>query len=745
MTWLAPYFLNPAIALPALLLVSVPIVIHLINRLRYKTVRFAAMEFLLTSEKRNRRRVFLEQLLLLASRVLLVLLIGALIARLIVDPSQLSLFQGAQAHHVVILDDSGSMRDRVGESTAFDEAKGVIRKLLAEGAQRPGTQRFTLICLSRPAETISGLSERDIDDVFVKDAAGKLENIDCTFGAFPLTPALTAARQRLGEDRATTKHLHILSDFRRHDWAEDKALSTELKDLGGADVSLNLVRVVGESNENLAVSDLAGFVEVAAAKVPVTFGAKVSNFGTREASDVAVGILVDGNRLPATKVIPKIAAGETVDLPFETIFNTAGTHRLQLTLEADPLEQDNIRYLAVRVPDENPVLIIDGTPGAEQGLYLADAIAANRAVTGYAPTIDGPDGLRKLSLDKYHFLYLVNVPSLQPDALAALEDYVRGGGGLAWFLGDLVQPDFYNKTLYSGGAGLFPVPIANSPARMARDASVVRPDITVSPHPITNVLSGQDNPFIDVVRVNLFYPPAEDVPADLWNHVKPIATLQGGPPLIMEHAFGKGRIVTCLTTAGPLRDPQGMMWNNWASGEGAVSFSVLQLELAKYIARQDLTLPRRTVGEPIAATFSLGQYKEEVEVLTPDDQAIKIKAQVEEGAGATTSATPTASVTFRDTERPGIYALRLAGSGQPGEERLAAYNVPPQEGQLELASEEILRRQLGDVEATIQAAGSFEWIRSDSPGSEIRRWLLWLLVLIGMAEQALAYRLSYHA
>ncbi|AMV19867.1 BatA domain-containing protein [Planctomyces sp. SH-PL14] len=745
MTWLAPYFLNPAIALPALLLVSVPIVIHLINRLRYKTVRFAAMEFLLTSEKRNRRRVFLEQLLLLASRILLVLLIGALIARLIVDPSQLSLFQGAQAHHVVILDDSGSMRDRVGESTAFDEAKGVIRKLLAEGAQRPGTQRFTLIRLSRPAETISGLSERDIDDAFVKDAAGKLENIDCTFGAFPLTPALTAARQRLGEDRATTKHLHILSDFRRHDWAEDKALSTELKDLGGADVSLNLVRVVGESNENLAVSDLAGFVEVAAAKVPVTFGAKVSNFGTREASDVAVGILVDGNRLPATKVIPKIAAGETVDLPFETIFNTAGTHRLQLTLEADPLEQDNIRYLAVRVPDENPVLIIDGTPGAEQGLYLADAIAANRAVTGYAPTIDGPDGLRKLSLDKYHFLYLVNVPSLQPDALAALEDYVRGGGGLAWFLGDLVQPDFYNKTLYAGGAGLFPVPIANSPARMVRDASVVRPDITVSRHPITNVLSGQDNPFIDVVRVNLFYPPAEDVPADLWNHVKPIATLQGGPPLIMEHAFGEGRIVTCLTTAGPLRDPQGMMWNNWASGEGAVSFSVLQLELAKYIARQDLTLPRRTVGEPIAATFSLGQYKEEVEVLTPDDQAIKIKAQVEEGAGATTSSTPTASVTFRDTERPGIYALRLAGSGQPGEERLAAYNVPPQEGQLELASEEILRRQLGDVEATIQAAGSFEWIRSDSPGSEIRRWLLWLLVLIGMAEQALAYRLSYHA
>lgn len=744
MTWLAPYFLNPAIALPALLLVSVPIVIHLINRLRYKTVRFAAMEFLLASQKRNRRRVFLEQLLLLASRVLLVLLIGALIARLVIDPSQLSLFQGAQAHHVVILDDSGSMRDRLGETTAFDQAKSVIRKLLAEGAQRPGSQRFTLMLLSRPTEAISGLSERDIDDGFLKEAAAKLENIDCTYGAFSLSKALAAARDRLGDDRAATKHLHILSDFRRSDWGEDKGLSQELTDLAGSDIALNLVRTVGEGNENLAVSDLVGFVEVAAVKVPVTFRAKVSNFGSREVTDVSAGILVDGNRLPASRVIPKIAAGETVDVPFETIFNASGSHRLQVALEADSLEQDNVRFLAVRVPDENPVLIIDGTPGAEQGLYLADAIAAERAVTGYAPTIDGPDALRKLSLDKYHFLYLVNVPSLPPDAVAAVEAYVRGGGGLAWFLGDLVQPDFYSKTLYGTGEGLFPVPLGQAPVRLEADESSDRPDITVAPHPITNVLSGQDNPFIDAVKVNLYYPLGAEPPPELWNRIKRIATLRNGAPLILESAYGAGRIITCLTSAGPLRDPQGKMWNNWASGEGAVSFSVLQLELAKYIARQDRTLPRRTVGDPITATFSLGQFKEEVEVVTPDDQAIKVKAQIEEKTGDAAPATPSAVATFRDTERPGIYSLRLIGNDQPTEERLAAYNVPPEEGRLEIATDEVLRRQLGNVEATIQAAGSFEWIRSDSPGSEVRRWLLWMLILIGIAEQALAYRLSYH-
>ena len=73
-------FLQPAMlfALPA---IALPIIIHLINRLRFRKVRFAAMEFLLQSQKRNKRRVLFEQLLLLLMRIMIVLLIAALIAR----------------------------------------------------------------------------------------------------------------------------------------------------------------------------------------------------------------------------------------------------------------------------------------------------------------------------------------------------------------------------------------------------------------------------------------------------------------------------------------------------------------------------------------------------------------------------------------------------------------------------------------------------------------------------------------
>src|SRR6266436_6413202 len=73
-------------------LISAPILIHLINRMRFKRVRWAAMEFLLKSQKRNRRRLIIEQLILLALRILLVLLAGFLIARFL-GFSALAFFQ----------------------------------------------------------------------------------------------------------------------------------------------------------------------------------------------------------------------------------------------------------------------------------------------------------------------------------------------------------------------------------------------------------------------------------------------------------------------------------------------------------------------------------------------------------------------------------------------------------------------------------------------------------------------------
>src|ERR1700747_1916738 len=114
-------FLNPAYLAAGSALVSLPILIHLITRMRVKRIRWAAMEFLLKAQKRNRRRLIIEQLLLLALRCILVGLVGLLVMRFV--GFSFADIGSRPSLHIVLLDDTLSMQDEWKEAenprTAF--------------------------------------------------------------------------------------------------------------------------------------------------------------------------------------------------------------------------------------------------------------------------------------------------------------------------------------------------------------------------------------------------------------------------------------------------------------------------------------------------------------------------------------------------------------------------------------------------------------------------------------------------
>src|SRR4051794_40223351 len=74
-------FVTPAFFAAGGFLAAVPVVIPILNRRRYKTVNWAAMEFLLRAMKKNRRRLKFEQWILLATRCAVLLLIATALAR----------------------------------------------------------------------------------------------------------------------------------------------------------------------------------------------------------------------------------------------------------------------------------------------------------------------------------------------------------------------------------------------------------------------------------------------------------------------------------------------------------------------------------------------------------------------------------------------------------------------------------------------------------------------------------------
>ena len=62
---------TPALAIAGLCAIAIPILIHLLMRQRRRPIPFAAMRFLIEAFRKHKRRLQLEQMLLLAVRCLI--------------------------------------------------------------------------------------------------------------------------------------------------------------------------------------------------------------------------------------------------------------------------------------------------------------------------------------------------------------------------------------------------------------------------------------------------------------------------------------------------------------------------------------------------------------------------------------------------------------------------------------------------------------------------------------------------
>ena len=108
-------FLYPALT-AGFFLALLPLLIHLINMMRHRRVKWAAMEFLLQSYKKHRKWVWLQQLLLLLARMAAVALIVAMLAQLVTQRRYEGLFGSTldaslRAGGRQYVDDRSSRRD----------------------------------------------------------------------------------------------------------------------------------------------------------------------------------------------------------------------------------------------------------------------------------------------------------------------------------------------------------------------------------------------------------------------------------------------------------------------------------------------------------------------------------------------------------------------------------------------------------------------------------------------------------
>src|SRR5262249_36838003 len=153
-------FLNPTV-LGWLGLASIPLIIHLLFRRKFRRIDWAPMRYLKLTIQRNRRRIQIEQLLLLLLRTALIVVVVCLVARPVLNAAGFGRWLGGDpgTSHILLLDGSLSMGLSSGGPTAFDRAVELAVQAVEDVGRK---DRFTLVLSSRPAAPL--LREVDLAD-----------------------------------------------------------------------------------------------------------------------------------------------------------------------------------------------------------------------------------------------------------------------------------------------------------------------------------------------------------------------------------------------------------------------------------------------------------------------------------------------------------------------------------------------------------------------------------------------------
>ena len=132
-------FLNP-IWLLALPLIALPILIHLLNQRRHRTVNWGAMQFLLSAKRMSRGMARLRQVLIMAARMLAIAGLIFAICRPLSSGWIGSLTGGKPETVIVVLDRSASMQQQqveTGETKLSSGRKKIVEALQTLGGKQP--------------------------------------------------------------------------------------------------------------------------------------------------------------------------------------------------------------------------------------------------------------------------------------------------------------------------------------------------------------------------------------------------------------------------------------------------------------------------------------------------------------------------------------------------------------------------------------------------------------------------------
>ena len=525
-------FLNPFV-LFGLVAAAIPVILHLLNLRKLRTIEFSTLTFLKELQQTKIRRLKLRQLLLLIVRTLLVICIVVAFARPALRGTILGGI-GSQAHTTVvyIFDDSFSETATDEHGERFRQAKEATGKLI--DLLKEGDEGYLIKLSDLPRATV---------EPAMHDFGGLrrlITEAQPSAVRHPMQEALQLASRLVAQSSNVNKEVYIISDMQRTLFEDQLPKPARQADSTSGPRLTYFIVPIGDHNiSNIAIDSLRCETTILEKGKPATVKAWIRNYGDVPVRDYVVSSYLDGKRAAQRSVT--LEAGGSASVEFAVTPKRTGSIKGYVEVENDNIDFDNRRYFSLNVPERVQIGIVSAVPADAQ--YILLALRAGRTDTAQSlisAVQTTPEKFPLLDLKTIDVLCCIDVPSFSAAEADRIRQFVENGGGLLLFPGNDMQAQTYNTTLLSA-LQIPPIEGVMNISQPGGEASFRDIDID---HPIfATMFEHEERRGIQSREIVESPAITRILHRQTGKRGHAIITLNNGTPFLSEHPLGSGNVL----------------------------------------------------------------------------------------------------------------------------------------------------------------------------------------------------------
>lgn len=650
-------FLNPFILL-GLAAAAIPILIHLLNKRKLRTIDFSTLAFLKELQKNTMRKITIRQWLLLLLRTLIIIFLVLAFSRPALEGSVGSFESQASTSFVIIIDNTASMAVQNDRGSYMMQAQAQARAVISMMKERDDASIIRLSDVPSPTLDVLTREKAKLTSVVQGTEPAALRRT--------IDDGIRTAERILRSSKNINKEIYIITDGQLTTLSDNKNIPDQRKDEWIPRCKVFYTFIADRSFDNFAIGNIVIPPAIFIPGKPAALNVAVKNFGKTSLSSHLVSVTLGNSRVAQKNI--SLRAGETSTIEFSVTPQTSGFVSGFVETEDDNFTPDNKRYFSFYIPEQVRALVV--APSERYSHYITTAFSAastGAAGTPIAVTTASPSQLTSSLISSHDVLILSGVTQLSESYGRLLNESYKSGKGILFFPSADTVNSRYDYLQAFGIRGIRTVRMHNAlPATIEKidfDFPVFQGMFESTAKRVSDV----ESPDVSV-----------SLAIERSASVQSIITLSNGNPMLWQSASKGGKL---LGFSIPATD-------DWSTLPYKGLFVTLLYQSTLYLSSQinvHATETEYRTGEQPSFSPSLFRFKEpnniaSLKVFDPNSRELTMSMQ----RGPEQNSTPAGNFSVDGVTIPGIYTIR---SGNDTVFAFAA-NIPEAESDGTVATDE---------------------------------------------------------